>query len=102
VQRHRDRQIANPEPHLAVGNRRFAARSGRRDRVGVRVFEESSGGDPVLGGTGSVPYGGFNLVVATLCDISKVHVGRLAGSSGTPDGFNRAIEQIKTRARKAR
>jgi FAD:protein FMN transferase len=34
--------------------------------------------------------------------IAKVHVGRLAGSSGTPDGFNRAIEQIKRRARKAR
>jgi thiamine biosynthesis lipoprotein len=34
--------------------------------------------------------------------IAKVHVGRLAGSSGTPDGFNRAIEQIKGRARKAR
>jgi uncharacterized protein with FMN-binding domain len=34
--------------------------------------------------------------------IAKVHVGRLAGSSGTPDGFNRAIEQIKSRARKGR
>jgi uncharacterized protein with FMN-binding domain len=34
--------------------------------------------------------------------IAKVHVGRLAGSSGTPDGFNRAIEQIKRRARNAR
>ena len=34
--------------------------------------------------------------------IAKVQVGRLAGSSGTPDGFNRAIEQIKTRARGAR
>lgn len=33
--------------------------------------------------------------------IAKVHVGRLAGSSGTPDGFNRALEQIKKRARKA-
>jgi hypothetical protein len=34
--------------------------------------------------------------------IAKVQVGRLAGSSGTPDGFNRAIEQIKKQARKAR
>lgn len=34
--------------------------------------------------------------------IAKVQVGRLAGSSGTPDGFNRAIEQIKTQARGAR
>jgi FAD:protein FMN transferase len=34
--------------------------------------------------------------------IAKVHVGRLAGSSGTPDGFNRAIEQIKKQARRAR
>jgi thiamine biosynthesis lipoprotein len=34
--------------------------------------------------------------------IAKVRVGRLAGSSGTPDGFNEAIEKIKTQARKAR
>jgi thiamine biosynthesis lipoprotein len=34
--------------------------------------------------------------------IAKVQVGRLAGSSGTPDGFNRAIEQIKKKARRAR
>jgi len=34
--------------------------------------------------------------------IAKVQVGRLAGSSGTPDGFNRAIEQIKKQARRAR
>jgi FAD:protein FMN transferase len=34
--------------------------------------------------------------------IANVEVGRLAGSSGTPDGFNRAIEQIKKQARKAR
>jgi thiamine biosynthesis lipoprotein len=34
--------------------------------------------------------------------IARVQVGRLAGSSGTPDGFNRAIEQIKTQARGAR
>jgi thiamine biosynthesis lipoprotein len=34
--------------------------------------------------------------------IAKVQVGRLAGSSGTPDGFNRAIEQIKQQARRAR
>jgi len=34
--------------------------------------------------------------------IANVEVGRLAGSSGTPDGFNRAIEQIKNQARKAR
>jgi thiamine biosynthesis lipoprotein len=34
--------------------------------------------------------------------IERVQVGRLAGSSGTPDGFNRAIEQIKNQARGAR
>jgi FAD:protein FMN transferase len=34
--------------------------------------------------------------------IAKVQVGRLAGSSGTPDGFNRAIEQIEKQARRAR
>jgi FAD:protein FMN transferase len=34
--------------------------------------------------------------------IAKVQVGRLAGSSGTPDGFNRAIEQIKKQARRTR
>jgi thiamine biosynthesis lipoprotein len=34
--------------------------------------------------------------------IAEVQVGRLAGSSGTPDGFNRAIEQIKKQARTAR
>jgi thiamine biosynthesis lipoprotein len=34
--------------------------------------------------------------------IAKVQVGRLAGSSGTPDGFNEAIEKIKKQARKAR
>jgi thiamine biosynthesis lipoprotein len=33
--------------------------------------------------------------------IAKVQVGRLAGSSGTPEGFNRAIEQIKKQARRA-
>jgi len=33
--------------------------------------------------------------------IATVQVGRLAGSSGTPDGFNRAIEQIKAQARRA-
>lgn len=33
--------------------------------------------------------------------IAKVRVGRLAGSSGTPDGFNRAIEKIRKQARKA-
>jgi|GEM_PF-794867 len=31
--------------------------------------------------------------------IDEVKVGRLAGSSGTPDGFNDAIEQIKEQAR---
>jgi len=30
--------------------------------------------------------------------IDEVNVGRLAGSSGTPDGFNNAIEQIKEQA----
>jgi uncharacterized protein with FMN-binding domain len=30
--------------------------------------------------------------------IDEVKVGRLAGSSGTPDGFNDAIEQIKEQA----
>jgi thiamine biosynthesis lipoprotein len=34
--------------------------------------------------------------------IDTVRVGRLAGSSGTPDGFNAALEQIKQKARKAR
>jgi thiamine biosynthesis lipoprotein len=34
--------------------------------------------------------------------ITKVRVGRLAGSSGTPDGFNEAIEKIKKQARRAR
>jgi thiamine biosynthesis lipoprotein len=34
--------------------------------------------------------------------IAEVRVGRLAGSSGTPDGFNEAIEKIKKQARKAR
>jgi thiamine biosynthesis lipoprotein len=34
--------------------------------------------------------------------IAKVRVGRLAGSSGTPEGFNRAIEQIKKQARRSR
>lgn len=34
--------------------------------------------------------------------IATVRVGRLAGSSGTPDGFNEAIEKIKKQARKAR
>jgi FAD:protein FMN transferase len=34
--------------------------------------------------------------------IAKVRVGRLAGSSGTPDGFNEAIAKIKKQARKAR
>jgi FAD:protein FMN transferase len=34
--------------------------------------------------------------------IAKVQVGRLAGSSGTPDGFNRAIEQVKKQARRTR
>jgi uncharacterized protein with FMN-binding domain len=32
--------------------------------------------------------------------IDEVNVGRLAGSSGTPDGFNAAIEQIKAEAEK--
>ena len=31
--------------------------------------------------------------------IDEVKVGRLAGSSGTPDGFNAAIQQIKKEAR---
>ncbi|KRF51462.1 hypothetical protein ASG98_25890 [Bacillus sp. Soil531] len=31
--------------------------------------------------------------------IDEVKVGRLAGSSGTPDGFNAAIQQIKEKAR---
>jgi uncharacterized protein with FMN-binding domain len=30
--------------------------------------------------------------------INEVHVGKLAGSSGTPEGFNNAIEKIKARA----
>jgi hypothetical protein len=30
--------------------------------------------------------------------IDEVKVGRLAGSSGTPDGFNDAIEKIKEKA----
>jgi uncharacterized protein with FMN-binding domain len=30
--------------------------------------------------------------------IDEVRVGRLAGSSGTPDGFNAAIEKIRERA----
>jgi hypothetical protein len=30
--------------------------------------------------------------------IDEVKVGRLAGSSGTPDGFNDAIDQIKEQA----
>ena len=30
--------------------------------------------------------------------IDEVHVSRLAGSSGTPDGFNEAIEKIKDQA----
>ena len=30
--------------------------------------------------------------------IDEVRVGRLAGSSGTPDGFNAAIEKIRDRA----
>jgi thiamine biosynthesis lipoprotein len=34
--------------------------------------------------------------------IANVRVGRLAGSSGTPDGFNQAIEKIKKQARRAR
>jgi FAD:protein FMN transferase len=32
--------------------------------------------------------------------IDRVRVGRLAGSSGTPDGFNAAIERIKSQARR--
>lgn len=32
-------------------------------------------------------------------DIDEVKVGRLAGSSGTPDGFNDAIRQIKEQAK---
>lgn len=32
--------------------------------------------------------------------IDEVNVGRLAGSSGTPEGFNAAIQQIKEQARK--
>jgi hypothetical protein len=32
--------------------------------------------------------------------ISEIKVGRLAGSSGTPDGFNDAIRQIKEQAAK--
>jgi uncharacterized protein with FMN-binding domain len=31
-------------------------------------------------------------------DLSEVRVGKLAGSSGTPDGFNDAIEQIREQA----
>ncbi|MGC6588824.1 hypothetical protein ACPV3A_28250 [Paenibacillus sp. Dod16] len=31
--------------------------------------------------------------------IDEVNVGRLAGSSGTPNGFNHAIEQIREQAR---
>jgi uncharacterized protein with FMN-binding domain len=31
--------------------------------------------------------------------IDEVNVGRLAGSSGTPDGFNAAIQRIKEQAR---
>jgi uncharacterized protein with FMN-binding domain len=31
-------------------------------------------------------------------DIDDVQIDRLAGSSETPDGFNAAIEQIKTQA----
>jgi FAD:protein FMN transferase len=34
--------------------------------------------------------------------IANVRVGRLAGSSGTPDGFNEAIAKIKKQARTAR
>lgn len=34
--------------------------------------------------------------------IAEVQVGRLAGSSGTPGGFNRAIDQIEQQARRAR
>lgn len=30
--------------------------------------------------------------------LDEVHVSRLAGSSGTPDGFNQAIERIKNQA----
>jgi hypothetical protein len=30
--------------------------------------------------------------------IDEVRVSRLAGSSGTPDGFNEAIEKIKDQA----
>jgi uncharacterized protein with FMN-binding domain len=33
-------------------------------------------------------------------DIDEVHVDRLAGASGTPDGFNAALEQIESQARK--
>lgn len=33
--------------------------------------------------------------------IDEVKVGRLAGSSGTPEGFNNAIEQIKEEALEA-
>ncbi|WP_217903010.1 FMN-binding protein [Terribacillus saccharophilus] len=32
-------------------------------------------------------------------DIGEVEVGRLAGSSGTPDGFNDAIRQIREQAK---
>ncbi|MGH2449825.1 MAG: hypothetical protein ACRDGE_00855 [Candidatus Limnocylindria bacterium] len=32
--------------------------------------------------------------------IDEVKVGRLAGSSGTPDGFNDAIQRIKRQAAK--
>lgn len=32
-------------------------------------------------------------------DVDEVKVGRLAGSSGTPDGFNEAIRQIKEQAK---
>ncbi|HEU5102434.1 MAG TPA: hypothetical protein VFU22_25600 [Roseiflexaceae bacterium] len=32
--------------------------------------------------------------------IDEVNVGRLAGSSGTPDGFNAAIQRIKEQARR--
>jgi hypothetical protein len=33
-------------------------------------------------------------------DIDEIHVDRLAGSSRTPDGFNAALERIKTEAAK--
>jgi uncharacterized protein with FMN-binding domain len=34
--------------------------------------------------------------------IDEVKVGRLAGSSGTPNGFNAAIQRIKEQARRGR